>query len=93
MWMKLSEEKFAPVPLTAVSVKVSVINLVAEVQVEQSYRNEAPHPIKVVYKFPLNEGIYPILFMLLTCIYLMLFTIRSRFVQVQRRNQWTRDHE
>ena len=68
--MKLSEEKFAPVPLTAVSVKVSVINLVAEVQVEQSYLNEAPHPIEVVYKFPLTEGIYPIFFsMLLTCIY------------------------
>ena len=65
MWMKLTEEKFAPVPLTSVSVKVSVINLVAEVQVEQSYRNEAPHPIKVVYKFPLTEGMYLILFMLL----------------------------
>ena len=60
MWTKLSEGKFAPVPLTAVSVKVSVVNLVAEVQVEQSYRNEAYHPIEVVYKIPLIEGIHPL---------------------------------
>jgi len=59
LWKKLSEGKFAPVPLTAVSVKVSIINLVAEVQVEQSYWNEAAHPIEVVYKFPLTEGMYP----------------------------------
>ena len=57
--MKMSDKKFAPVPLTAVSVKVSIINLVAEVQVEQSYWNEASHPIGVVYKFPLNEGMHP----------------------------------
>jgi len=58
MWMKQSDGKFVPVPLTAVSVRVHVINLVAEVEVEQSYRNEASHPIQVFYKLPLIEGMY-----------------------------------
>ncbi|MFO0090090.1 MAG: VIT domain-containing protein [bacterium] len=70
MWTKLSEGKFTPVPLTGVSVKVSVINLVAEVQVEQSYWNETFHPIEVVYKFPLTEGMHPLFFFL--CTFLML---------------------
>jgi len=58
LWHTLSEEKFAPVHLTAVSVNVSTINLVAEVEVVQNYFNEANHAIKAVYKFPLTEGKY-----------------------------------
>jgi len=57
--MKMLEGKIAPVPLAKVSVKVSIINLLAEVDVEQVYVNEATHPIEVVYKFPLIEGMYP----------------------------------
>lgn len=56
LWQILSEEKFAPVTLTAVSVSVSIIDLVAEVQVEQIYFNEEIHPIETVFKFPLTEG-------------------------------------
>ena len=75
MWMKLTEEKFAPVPLTSVSVKVSVINLVAEVQVEQSYWNETFHPVEVVYKFPLTEGMHPPFLCL--CNVLMLYYLHN----------------
>ena len=73
LWHTLVEEKFALVPLTAVSVNVSVINLVAEVQVEQSYWNEASHPIGVVYKVPLNEGMHPPFLCL--CTFLMLYDL------------------
>ncbi len=74
--MKMSDEKFAPVPLTTVSAKVSIINLVAEVQVEQSYWNDASHPIEVVYKFPLNEGMHLATFL---CLYtfLMLYYLHN----------------
>ena len=58
LWHTLSEEKFAPVPLTAVSVKVAIINLVAEVEIVQNYVNERNHSIEAVYKFPLTEGKY-----------------------------------
>jgi len=58
LWMVLSDEKFAPVPLTGVSVKVSITNLVAVVQVEQSYRNIENEAIEVVYSFPLDEGLF-----------------------------------
>ena len=50
--MKMLDGKIAPVPLAKVSVKVPIINLLAEVDVEQVYVNEATHPIEVVYKFP-----------------------------------------
>jgi len=58
LWHTLSKEKFAPVHLTAVSVNVYIINLVAEVEVVQNYFNEANHAIEAVYKFPLSEGMY-----------------------------------
>jgi len=58
LWHTLVEEKFALVPLTAVSVKVAIINLVAEVEIVQSYVNERNHSIEAVYKFPLTEGMY-----------------------------------
>ena len=58
LWHTLSEEKFAPVPLTAVSVKVAIINLLAEVEIVQSYSNDEYHAIEAVYKFPLTEGMY-----------------------------------
>ncbi len=56
LWQTLSEENFAPVTLTAVSVSGSIIDLMAEVQVEQTYFNEETHPIEAVFKFPLTEG-------------------------------------
>jgi len=82
--MKMSEGKFAPVPMTGVSVKVSVINVVAEVQIEQSYWNGASHPIEVIYKLSLTEGMYSPSLSLCTFLMLCIFTTRSQFVQVQR---------
>jgi len=58
MWSKLLEGKFAPVPLVEVFVKVSIVNLLAQVDVEQIYTNEASHPVEVIYKLPLTEGMY-----------------------------------
>ena len=45
-----------PVPLTGVSVKANVIDLVAEVTIEQRYVNNEKQPIEAVYKFPIDEG-------------------------------------
>ena len=56
LWMM--GEAFAPVPLTGVSVKASITNLVAKVQVEQSYMNVKSQPIDAVYKFLLDEGLF-----------------------------------
>lgn len=58
MWSKILEGKFAPVPLAEVFVKVSIVNLLAEINVEQIYINQESNPIKVVYKLPLTEGMY-----------------------------------
>ena len=58
MWSELLEGKFVPVPLAEVFVKVSIVNLLAEIDVEQIYINEESHPIKVVYKLPLTKGMY-----------------------------------
>ena len=44
------------VPLTGVSVQVNIIDLVAEVTIEQRYVNKESNPIEAVYKFPLDEG-------------------------------------
>jgi len=46
----------APVPLTGVSVKVRIVDLVAEVNIEQRYVNRENQPIEAIYKFPLEEG-------------------------------------
>lgn len=46
-----------PVPLTGVSVEARIIDLVAEVTIEQRYINKENQPIEAVYLFPLNEGI------------------------------------
>ena len=43
-------------PLTGVSVQVNIIDLVAEVTIEQRYVNKESNPIEAVYKFPLDEG-------------------------------------
>ena len=45
-----------PVPLTGVSVQVCIIDLVAQVNIEQRYVNRETIPIVAVYKFPLDEG-------------------------------------
>ena len=45
-----------PVRLTGVSVEVHIIDLVAEVSIEQRYVNRENNPIEAVYKFPLDEG-------------------------------------
>jgi len=58
LWETLLEEKLAPVPLTDVSVKVTIVDLVAEVEVVQSYSNVRKHPIEAIYMFPLTEGMY-----------------------------------
>ena len=68
VWMKLSEKKFAPVPLTAVSVKVAIINLLAEVEIVQSYSNEEHRVIEAVYNFPVTGGMYTLRFILLCCL-------------------------
>lgn len=65
LWQTLVEDTFAPVPLTGVSVKVSIINLVAEVEVIQSFFNEENKSIEAVYKFYLTEGMIPLTFILL----------------------------
>jgi hypothetical protein len=44
------------VPLTGVSVRANIIDLVAEVSIEQRYVNKENNPIEAVYKFPLDEG-------------------------------------
>ena len=58
LWMILLDEKFVPVPLTGVTVKASTTNMLAVVQVEQSYVNAEDEPIEVVNKFPLDEGLF-----------------------------------
>ncbi|XP_046436816.1 von Willebrand factor A domain-containing protein 5A-like [Daphnia pulex] len=45
-----------PVPLTGVSVQARIIDLVAEVTIEQRYVNRETQPIEAVYLFPLDEG-------------------------------------
>ena len=45
-----------PVPLTGVSVQARIIDLVAEVTIEQRYVNRENQPIEAVYLFPLDEG-------------------------------------
>lgn len=68
LWMTLSEGKFDPMSLTSVSVKVSIIDLLAEVDVVQTYlNNEETHPIEVVYKMPIAKGMY-----LVNCVYIIL---------------------
>jgi len=57
LWMILSDEKFAPVPLTKVSVKASITNLLAVVHVKQTFKNVENQPIEAVYKFPLDKGL------------------------------------
>ncbi|KZS05848.1 Uncharacterized protein APZ42_030786 [Daphnia magna] len=45
-----------PVPLTGVSVQARIIDLVAEVTIQQRYVNKENQPIEAVYLFPLDEG-------------------------------------
>nr|CAH0110060.1 unnamed protein product [Daphnia galeata] len=45
-----------PVPLIGVSVEARIIDLVAEVTIEQRYINKENQPIEAVYLFPLDEG-------------------------------------
>jgi len=56
MTVPIGEGEPAPVPLTGVSVKVRIVDLVAEVDIEQRYVNRENQPIEAVYKFPLDEG-------------------------------------
>jgi len=58
LWRTLSHEKFAPVPLTGVSVNVSITDLVAKVTIVQKYLNVEPQPIEAVYKLRLDEGLF-----------------------------------
>lgn len=50
-----------PVPLTGISVEAHIIDLVAEVTIEQRYINRENQSIEAVYLFPLDEGLYKIL--------------------------------
>ena len=45
-----------PVPLTGVSVEAHIVDLVAQVTIEQRYVNKENQPIEAVYLFPLDEG-------------------------------------
>ncbi len=56
MNLSIGEGEPAPVPLTGVSVKVRIVDLVAEIDIEQRYVNRENQPIEAVYKFPLDEG-------------------------------------
>ena len=67
LWMThLGErEKPAPVPLTGVGVHVRIIDLVAEVKIEQIYENNSSQPIETTYTFPLEKGLLIYNFMLI----------------------------
>ncbi len=56
MTVPVGEGEPAPVPLTGVSVNVRIVDLVAEVNIEQRYVNQGNQPIEAIYKFPLDEG-------------------------------------
>lgn len=45
-----------PVPLVDVRVEAHLIDLVAEVNIEQRYANKEKQTIETVYMFPLDEG-------------------------------------
>ena len=45
-----------PVPLNGVSVEAHIVDLVAQVTIEQRYVNKENQPIEAVYLFPLDEG-------------------------------------
>ena len=51
-----AERESIPVPLIGVSVQTRIIDLVAEVTIEQRYVNRENQPIEAVYLFPLDEG-------------------------------------
>eukprot|EP00095_Tigriopus_kingsejongensis_P011133 maker-scaffold1161_size58349-snap-gene-0.8 protein:Tk11133 transcript:maker-scaffold1161_size58349-snap-gene-0.8-mRNA-1 annotation:"hypothetical protein DAPPUDRAFT_309817" len=44
-----------PVPLRSVSLKVRVVDFVAEITLEQEYANQEARPIEAVYLFPVEE--------------------------------------
>ena len=58
-----SDREHIPVPLVGVFVQAQLIDLVAEVNIEQRYTNKEKQPIETVYMFSLDEGNYLILFM------------------------------
>ena len=45
-----------PVPLIGVSIEACIVDLVAEVTIEQRYVNKENQSIEAVYIFPLDEG-------------------------------------
>ncbi|XP_065572265.1 von Willebrand factor A domain-containing protein 5A-like [Artemia franciscana] len=45
-----------PVPLTGVKVHVKIVDVLAEVEVVQTYKNLEMQPIEAIYKFPVDEG-------------------------------------
>ena len=51
-------EKPAPVALTGVGVHVRIVDLLAEVKIEQIYENRESQSIETTYIFPLDEGLY-----------------------------------
>ncbi|KAI9555319.1 hypothetical protein GHT06_017833 [Daphnia sinensis] len=51
-----AEREPISVPLTGVSVKIQITDLVAKVTIEQRYANRENQPIEAVYLFPLAEG-------------------------------------
>jgi len=54
--VEVEEPKPVPVPLEDVKLKVRVINLTAQVEVEQSYVNTESTPIECVYFFPVEAS-------------------------------------
>lgn len=53
---ELTDREPVPVPLTGVSVNVRIVDLVAEISIEQRYVNRENQPIEATYIFPLDEG-------------------------------------
>lgn len=56
LWVALPDGFVCPVPLTSVSIKASIIDLVAEVEIIQSYKNDGIEATEAIYKFPINKG-------------------------------------
>ena len=81
-------EKPAPVPLTGVGVHVRIIDLVAEVKIEQIYENNSSQPIETTYTFPLEKGLYlnAKLIFVPKLIFILIEYIRSRREPVHGRH-------
>ena len=54
--IECGDREHIQLPLTGVSVVAEIIDLVAQVSIEQRYVNRENHPIEAIYLFPVDEG-------------------------------------